>query len=416
MSGDAAAAPPPPGHPLALAEEPVERLLEEVNLLRLEGLLFCFDPRRARRRQGPLELGTILGHPVTVEPHPNYGQPSAVAYKILQAIFFKLTADGLPVPDTVSFSQRELARLIGRRSFGGANALELYQALMQLRSTLIHCARYDKASEAWVAGNFQVLTTALFSGRRRRLDACMVRIDGGIVDSLNRGYFTCVNWAILQALEPIGMALYKRLVFTFSHLLKTGTRPQDLQLEKDYGALCRDWLGGLKPERYRSKILSNQLGRHLEDLRQAGVIRRCEIEKRADGSGFKLVFVPGRRFFADHEALAAGWPPRLRVRQAAEDRSIGQPLRLVAHFHRRGGRDHSEFEPEEVACAAALLERFGDEEVRDLVEFTLRAARRSGVEARLFQVVRQHVEPWIRQGGGRAGRPGPRHLADRSAF
>jgi hypothetical protein len=131
----------------------------------------------------------------------------------------------------------------------------------------------------------------------------MVKIDDGIVDSLNRGYFTSVNWAILHTLEPIGMVLYKRLVFTFSHLLSTGTSPKDLQLEKDYGALCRDWLGGLKPERYRSKILSNQLGRHLGDLRKAGVIRRCDIEKRADASGFKLVFLPGRRFFADHEAL-----------------------------------------------------------------------------------------------------------------
>jgi hypothetical protein len=417
MSEDAhaKAAPPAPDHPPAPGDEPLERLLEEVNLLRLEGLLFCFDPRQAKRRRGPLDLGTILGHPVTVEPHPHYGQPSAVAYKILQAIFFKLTDEGFPVPDTVSFSQRELARLIGRKSFGGANSLELYQALMQLRSTLIHCARYNKESDAWVAGNFQVLTTALFSGRRKRLDACMVKIDDGIVDSLNRGYFTSVNWAVLQTLEPIGMVLYKRLVFTFAHLLSTGTSPKDLQLEKDYGALCRDWLGGLKPERYRSKILSNQLGRHLGDLRQAGVIRRCEVEKRADASGFKLVFLPGRRFFADHEALtAAPWQPRLRFRQSADDRVIGQPLRLVAYFHRLCGHGHSEFEPEEVACASALLERFAYEDVRALIEFTVRAARRSGFEAALFQAVRQHVEPWIRHGGGPAARHGgrPRQLAD----
>ena len=30
--------------PLTLGEGPPERLLEEINLLRLEGLLFCFDP------------------------------------------------------------------------------------------------------------------------------------------------------------------------------------------------------------------------------------------------------------------------------------------------------------------------------------------------------------------------------------
>jgi hypothetical protein len=146
-----------PDYALKSESGPPERLLEEINLLRLEGLLFCFDPKQAKRRVGPLELGTILGHPVTVEPHPNYGQPSTLAYKVLQAIFLKLTEEGFPAPDTISFSQRELARLIGRKSFGGTNSRELYQALMQLRSTLIHCARYDKETDKWAAGNFQVL-------------------------------------------------------------------------------------------------------------------------------------------------------------------------------------------------------------------------------------------------------------------
>ncbi len=31
-----------------------DRLIQEINLLKLEGALFCFDPREAKRRRGTL--------------------------------------------------------------------------------------------------------------------------------------------------------------------------------------------------------------------------------------------------------------------------------------------------------------------------------------------------------------------------
>ena len=42
-------------------------------------------------------------HPVTIVPHPRWGRPQALAYKILQAIFLKLVEEGyqsieLPMP------------------------------------------------------------------------------------------------------------------------------------------------------------------------------------------------------------------------------------------------------------------------------------------------------------------------------
>src|SRR3712207_8864568 len=48
-----------------------ERLMEEINILRLESALFCFDPREARRRSGSLSVELTLGeigkHPVMIQ-------------------------------------------------------------------------------------------------------------------------------------------------------------------------------------------------------------------------------------------------------------------------------------------------------------------------------------------------------------
>src|SRR3954449_1165480 len=121
-----------------------QRLAEEITILRLEGTLFCFDPREARRRDGTITR--VLKHadgqerPVTVDIHPRYGQPSVLAYKIVQAIFLKMTEEGYPYSNTVTFSQRELARLMGRTTWGGKDSRELYHAMMQLQSTRIQCS------------------------------------------------------------------------------------------------------------------------------------------------------------------------------------------------------------------------------------------------------------------------------------
>ena len=54
------------------------RLVEEINILKLEGSLFCFDPKEAKRRSGKLTLAAARKQPVTIDVNPNYGQPSVL--------------------------------------------------------------------------------------------------------------------------------------------------------------------------------------------------------------------------------------------------------------------------------------------------------------------------------------------------
>ena len=70
------------------------RLVEEINILKLEGALFCFDPKEAKRRKGKLTLSDARKQPVTIFINPLFGQPAVLAYKVTQAIFLKISETG----------------------------------------------------------------------------------------------------------------------------------------------------------------------------------------------------------------------------------------------------------------------------------------------------------------------------------
>lgn len=379
-----------------------ERMFNEVNLLRLEGRLFCYDPKEAGRRGGTtqtfeekLRLEEIVKQPLIIDPNPKFGYPSPLAYKVLQAITKKLTEEGFPVPGSVSFSQRELARLIGRSSFGGNNSSQLYRAIMQLHATRIQCSFYDKKTDRWTTASFYVLHEALFSGKKASISACVVGVHPRIVESLNSKHYACLNWNRLLSLEPIGMALYKRLFYHFSNLYHPGRARDELRFEKDYEDICAEWLGGLKPERYRSKILQTQLGRHFEGLRATKLVRGIDIEKRADGDGFKLVALPGKGFFEDYEDFYIRQAqPQLRFRQTAALREIQQPLELVAYFHKLLGHEHHAFDEKETAFAAKLLETYPVEAVRDLIEYAVRAAEETRFKMQVFGAIKGYIPRW----------------------
>jgi hypothetical protein len=379
-----------------------ERLFNEANLLRLEGRIFCFDPKEAGRRAGStqtfeetVKIEDIVKQPIIIKPDPAFGYPSPLAYKVLQAISKKLTEEGFPVPTSVSFSQRELARLIGRSSFGGADSKELYRAVMQLHTTRVQCSFYDKKTDAWATASFYILYEALFSGRKASISACMVSVHPRIVESLNNKHYACLNWNRLLTLEPIGMAFYKRLFYHFSNLYHPRRAREKLRFEKDYEDICGEWLGGLKPEKYRSKILQTQLGRHFAALRDTKLVRKIDIEKRADGSGLKLVALPGPGFFEDYEDFYVRQThPQLRFKQTAALREIQQPMELVARFHKLMGHELRTFDDREITFASSLLERYGIEDACDLVEYAVRTAEQTKFKMQLVMAVKGYIPRW----------------------
>jgi hypothetical protein len=124
-------------------------------------------------------------------------------------------------------------------------------------------------------------------------------------------------------------------------------------------------------------------------------VRTIEIEKRADGNGFKLVALPGSSFFDDYEDFyIRQTQSQLRFRQTAALREIQQPLELVAYFHKLLAHDQHTFNEKETAYAARLLETYPVEALRDLVDYAVQTASHTGYKMQVFGAIKGFIPRW----------------------
>lgn len=387
-----------------LEEQFDRRLMEEINILRLEGSLFCFDAREAKRRGSRITLRDARNQPITIDVNPNYGQPSVLAYKVLQAIFLKITEEGVAFTDdgraeyvdTVSFSQRELAAMVGR-VWSGRTSTQLYDAVMQLQATRIVASFKDKDSDEWKVLSFVVLPSALFSGRGETLTQCSVRLATEVVASINKRHVAFFNLQRLNMLEPIGVVLYKRLFYHFATLNQGTRRRSDFTFSKDYGDICNEWLGQLKMRSHHS-LIKQQFKPHLDRLKATRLISKWEIEKSGSPSGFKITFWAGMGFFEDYELYYLNkQQPRLRFQASADLRKIQKPLEIVAHFHRELGRERQVFEDKETEYADELLTRHDETEMRDLIRYAIAAAKSTNFDMLYFSALKVYEPTWAKE-------------------
>jgi len=119
-------------------ERQTEKLYMENTLLRVSGALFCHDPRRAATRIEEIELGSGGSEKgIVIRPDPKLGQPGQLAHKIFIALLKKHSDYGRPIKKEVSFTRREIGRLIGRTEWGGRDSEQLSRALHEIHYTFI---------------------------------------------------------------------------------------------------------------------------------------------------------------------------------------------------------------------------------------------------------------------------------------
>jgi hypothetical protein len=407
-----------------------QTLLEELQMVRLEGRYFCFDKHEAKARTGVLEYRDG-NRGLVIEVSLRFGHPSLLAYKVLQAVFRKITEAGKPYPDTIVLGQRELGRLVGRDSFGGRDAQQLHQAISQLRNTNVELYLYDEAKDtepqsakAFKTWSFSILANLGFVGtgdatHPQQIHTAVLRLDPTIAENLRAGHFAIYNWERLEGMEPLTAALYKRLYLHLSNLYETQYNRHNLKFEKDYEAICAEWLGGLKPERFKSRI-AYQMKTHFDNLRASGLVREVSIEPKVKG-GFKLVFRPSDGFFADYEMfyLGASNEPKLKAEAKDIEKNIASnaqppkhqsellaPLQAVAYFYQKlhgitlpemslvNDTHNAIYTERDIAFARTMIEKLGAQGFTSLIDFAITQAPLTRFDMKSIRAVETYLIAW----------------------
>jgi len=378
-----------------------QKLYMENTLLRTAGALFCHDAKRAADHTTEIRL--TRGSPenaITIRPDPQLGQPGPLAHKVFLAIIKKHSDYGRPVQTEISFTRREIGRLIGRKVWGGRDSEQLSRALHEIHYTFIK-AHFKNSTGRLVEHSFNIFPQIWIERREFASDpieACTVTLAEPILASLRDEHFTCLNHDRIGALGTIGQALYMRLFFHFANLYD-GKNSAALRFQKRYEDICLEWLGGLTVLKHRSKILGEQLGAHLEQLTTCGFLSRYSVDDAKQRDGLLITFHPGKEFFQDYDRF---YRTRRNPTQQPDPeegrRSVGDPLRVAYMFtaKRLGVAPTSvTYVPtNDVESAKLILTQIPLDEASSFIDYALTAAQRTGFNVQTLGGLKQYIAPY----------------------
>lgn len=384
----------------AEASEPVQqtdKLYMENTLLRVAGALFCHDAKRAPTHTKQIELNRGLAEKnIVIRPDPKLGQPGPLAHKIFVALIKKHSGYGRPTQADVSFTKRELIRLIGRAEWGGSASEQLARAVDEIHYAFIR-TRFKSAGR-FVEHSFNIFPEIYIERREHATDpieACTVTLARPIMASLQDGHFTCLNHGLMQQLCTIGQALFMRLFFHFANLYD-GHHRSRLSFSKRYDDICAEWLGGLVVLKYPSKIEQEQLGPHLRQLVKAAFLASYRITEAKGRGGFVITFRPGAAFFTDYDRF-------YRRRQKgsvqfdfhADRQQIAEPLKVAYLFvEKRNGCANAgiPYVPsKDVETAKYLLSRVPFADIPDFLDYALAEAKKTRFDVQTLGGLKQYL-------------------------
>jgi len=395
----------------AETSEPVqqtEKLYMENTLLRVAGALFCHDAKRAPTHTKQIELNRgVAEKNIVIRPDPRLGQPGPLAHKIFVALIKKHSGYGRPTQADVSFTKRELMRLIGRAEWGGSASEQLERALDEIHYAFVR-TRF-KSADRFVEHSFNIFPEIYVERREHATDpieACTVTLARPIMASLQDGHFTCLNHGLMQQLGTIGQALFMRLFFHFANLYD-GHHRSRLSFSKRYDDMCAEWLGGLVVLKYPSKIEQEQLGPHLRQLVKAGFLASYKITEAKGRGGFVITFRPGTAFFTDYDRFY-----RRQQRGSvqfdfhADRQQIAEPLKVAYLFvEKRNGRANAgiPYVPsKDVETAKHLLTHVPFAEIPDFLDYALAEAKKTRFDVQTLGGLKQYLSRYQERGTQRS--------------
>jgi hypothetical protein len=381
-----------------------EKLYIENTLLRVSGALFCHDAKRAPTRIAEIKLSRGTDEKaIVIRPDPRLGQPGPLAHKLFVAIIKKHSDLGRPVQREVSFTKREIMRMVGRKTWGGRDSEELSRALHEIHYTFV-TAHFRNGAGRPVEHSFNIFPEILIERREFASDpieACTVTLAAPIVASLQDEHFVCLNHGLMQPLGTIGQALYMRLFFHLANLYD-GANRQRLVFQKRYDDICKEWLGGLTVLEHRSKIVGEQLGHHLDALVNARFLTSYEIEgaKTKGSCGHVLTVQPGPVFFEDYDRFYRRRSPTRPIQETPANLSLAnEPLRVAYLFaERRSGHPAASiaFVPsKDVETAKQLLTELTMAELPAFFDHALAEARKTAFDVQTLGGIKQYLAGYL---------------------
>lgn len=337
---------------------------------------------------------------ITIRFDSEYAQPGPFAHKVAMAVIRKQSGFGRPAQNAISFSQRELIRMTGRKSMGGRQSEQLLLALKQIRYS--HVLAHFKQGDRFIEHDFSIFNEVVIERRASPTDpivACTIVIADPIVRSLNDRHFTCLNHALMQQLSTIGGAIYMRLFYHFSTSYD-GHHLERIVFKKRYDDICSEWLGGLTVLKHRSKILGEQLGTHLEQLVSLGFLRSYTLTPAESRGGFVLTFRPGDQFKVDYRTFyARRSTDEIKFTFHDESREMGEPHRVTYLFmEKRTGRkpDGTAFvSSKDVQTAKDLLSHLNMAQIPEFLDYALAEAGKTRFDLQTLGGVRQYLQGYL---------------------
>jgi hypothetical protein len=380
-----------------------EKLYMENTLLRVAGALFCHDAKRAALRTEAINLNRgVSDKAVVIEPHPKLGQPGPLAHKIFVVILKKHSDYGRPHPHDVSFTKREIMRLIGRKEWGGRDSKQLAGALDEIHRAFISAS--FKRGTSFFEEKFHVFSRVLLERAAEASDApierCTVTLATPIIDSLRADHFSCYNYLFMQGLGTIGQALYMRLFFHFANLYEGQKGKAGLTFQKRYDDICLEWLGGLAIHDRISHVKRDQLGPHLDQLVSAKFLTSYSIDKAKSRTGFVITFRPGPAFFSDYERFYRNRNQgELQWSFDADRREIAEPLKLAYLFAAKLMGQPLTAVPyvsqKETESAKFILEQVAFDDAGNFLDYALAEAKRSKFEVKSLGGLRGYLPGYL---------------------
>src|SRR5712671_2413712 len=310
----------------------VDKLYMENTLLRVSGALFCHDAKRASTRTQDIEINNgAIEKKVVIRPDPRLGQPGPLAHKIFIALIKKHSNYGRPIQSDVSFTKRELMRLIGRSTWGGHASEQIARALNEIQYAFVR-TNFKTTNGHYAEHSFNIFPEVYLERAETESDPiekCTVTLARPIITSLQDQHFTCLNHTLMQELGTIGQAIYMRLFFHFANLYQDHPRKRPT-FSKRYDDICGEWLGGLSILKYRSKIENEQLGVHLQRLVKSGFLASYSIRSAEVRKGFIISFRPGPAFVLDYNRFYRyRHQGEMQFEFHTERQDISEPLKVA---------------------------------------------------------------------------------------